>query len=92
VGGPKIDSKLGQNYPNPFNPQTSIDYTVGQEGKVTLSVYDASGARVKTLVSEVKKAGSYTASFNAEGMASGVYFYRLVAPGINEFKKMVLLK
>jgi hypothetical protein len=92
VGGPKIDSKLGQNYPNPFNPQTSIDYTVGQEGKVTLSVYDASGARVKTLVSEVKKAGSYTASFNADGMASGVYFYRLVAPGINEFKKMVLLK
>jgi hypothetical protein len=92
VSGPSITSKLGQNYPNPFNPQTSIDYTVSKEGKVTLDVYDASGAKVRTLVSEVKKAGSYTASFEGTGMASGVYFYRLIAPGINEYKKMVLLK
>jgi Secretion system C-terminal sorting domain len=92
VGGPSISSKLGQNYPNPFNPQTSIDYTIGQEGKVTLDIFNASGAKVRTLVSGVKKAGSYTANFNADGMASGVYFYRLIAPGINEYKKMVLLK
>jgi hypothetical protein len=92
VGGPSIESKLGQNYPNPFNPQTSIDFTVGQEGKVKLEVFDANGARVRTLVSEVKKAGNYTVPFNAAGMASGVYFYRLIAPGINEYKKMVLLK
>jgi hypothetical protein len=92
VGGPSINSKLGQNYPNPFNPQTSIDYTIGQEGKVTLDIFNASGAKVRTLVSSVKKAGSYTANFNADGMASGVYFYRLIAPGINEYKKMVLLK
>ena len=92
VNGPAINSRLGQNYPNPFNPQTSIDYTVGKEGKVTLEIFNASGAKVRTLVSEVKKAGSYTASFEATGMASGVYFYRLVAPGINEYKKMVLLK
>jgi hypothetical protein len=92
VGGPSINSMLGQNYPNPFNPQTSIDYTIGKEGRVTLDIFDASGAKVKTLVSDVKKAGSYTASFNATGMASGVYFYRLIAPGINEYKKMVLLK
>ena len=90
--GPKYASKLGQNYPNPFNPQTSIDYTVGKEGKVTLDIFNASGAKVRTLVSEVKKAGNYTASFEATGMASGVYFYRLIAPGINEYKKMVLLK
>jgi hypothetical protein len=83
---------LGQNYPNPFNPMTSIDYTVSTAGPVTLEVFDATGARVRTLVNDVKKAGSYTASFNADGMASGVYFYRLQATGVNEMKKMVLLK
>jgi len=92
VGAPSINSKLGQNYPNPFNPQTSIDYTIGKEGRVTLDIFDASGAKVRTLVSGVKAAGSYTANLNASGMASGVYFYRLIAPGINEYRKMVLLK
>ncbi len=90
--GPAYESKLSQNYPNPFNPQTSIDYQVGATGHVTLTVYDASGAKVRTLVDGVKRSGNYTASFNAEGMASGVYFYRLQAAGVNEMKKMVLLK
>jgi hypothetical protein len=83
---------LGQNYPNPFNPMTSIDYRVDTSGLVTLEVYDATGARVRTLVNGVKKAGKYTASFNADGLASGVYFYRLRATGVDEMKKMVLLK
>jgi hypothetical protein len=71
---------------------TSIDYRVSNAGKVTLDVFDASGAKVRTLVNDVKKAGSYTASFNADGMASGVYFYRLKAVGVDEMKKMVLLR
>jgi hypothetical protein len=83
---------LSQNYPNPFNPMTSIDYKVSKAGSVTLDVYDATGAKVRTLVSGVKGPGSYTASFNADGLASGVYFYRLKAVGVNEMKKMVLLK
>ena len=70
----------------------SIDYRVSKAGKVTLEVYDARGTKVRSLVNDVKKAGSYTASFNADGMASGVYFYRLKAVGVDEMKKMVLLK
>lgn len=83
---------LSQNYPNPFNPMTSIDYKVRTQGNVTLEVFDATGARVRTLVNGVKKPGSYSESFNAEGLASGVYFYRLKAVGVDEMKKMVLLK
>ena len=90
--GPSYESQLGQNYPNPFNPMTSIDYKVGTAGRVTLEVFDANGARVRTLVNGVKNRGNYTASFNADGMASGVYFYRLKAVGVDEMKKMVLLK
>jgi Secretion system C-terminal sorting domain len=89
---PSYESQLGQNYPNPFNPQTSIDYTIATPGHVTLTVYDASGAKVRTLVDGVKQRGNYTANFNADGMASGVYFYRLKAAGVDEMKKMVLLK
>jgi hypothetical protein len=92
VGGPTYQSSLGQNYPNPFNPQTSIDYAIATPGHVTLTVYDASGAKVRTLVDSARERGNYTANFNADGMASGVYFYRLKAVGVDEMKKMVLLK
>ncbi|HET6348653.1 MAG TPA: T9SS type A sorting domain-containing protein [Candidatus Krumholzibacteria bacterium] len=92
VSGPSMKPSLGQNHPNPFNPQTAIDYTVGAHGTVKLEVFNARGELVRTLVNGEKDAGNYTAHFNADGMASGVYFYRLIGPGINEYKKMVLLK
>jgi len=89
---PSYESRLSQNYPNPFNPQTSIDFTVPAEGRVTLEVFDASGAKVATLVNGVRGRGNYTANFNAAGLASGVYLYRLRATGVDEVRKMVLLK
>ena len=90
--GPELASYLSQNYPNPFNPQTTIDFIVPATGTVTLDVFDASGAKVASLVNGVKEAGKHTVSFNAQGLASGVYFYRLKGNGFNEMRKMVLLK
>jgi hypothetical protein len=92
-GGPGYRTVLSQNYPNPFNPQTSIDFVVPKTGHVTLEVFDVSGAKVATLFDGVKTAGSRnTVSFNAQGLASGVYFYRLQGNGFTEMRKMVLLK
>jgi hypothetical protein len=91
-GGPEYASYLSQNYPNPFNPQTTIDFIVPATGTVTLDVFDARGAKVASLVDGVKGAGKHTVAFNAQGLASGVYFYRLKGNGFNEMRKMVLLK
>jgi flagellar hook assembly protein FlgD len=90
-------SMLGANYPNPFNPLTSIDFRVSSEGSVRLVVHDAAGRLVRTLVSENLTANDYTIQWNGEDNAgrrvgSGVYFYRLEAPGFTETKRMVLLK
>ncbi len=76
--------KLNQNYPNPFNPTTRIGFSLpaGQagiqgSGFVSLQVYDVLGQEVASLVSGELKAGSYETTFDAHGLASGVYFYRL---------------
>ncbi len=61
-------------------------------GFVSLKVYDALGREVATLVNEVKNAGSYEATFDGSRLASGVYFYRLTAPGISQVKKMLMIK
>lgn len=85
--------KLDQNYPNPFNPSTQITYQLKNPGQVTLSVYSLTGQKVQTLVNrEMKPAGSYTLSFNADNLASGVYIYRLQAGNQSFTRKMTLLK
>jgi hypothetical protein len=85
---------LVQNYPNPFNPSTSIGFGVSGLGSrwVRLSVYDLLGREVAVLVDEQKQPGEYTASWDARGMASGVYFYRMTAGGFVECRKMMVLK
>ncbi len=80
------------NYPNPFNPTTTISYNLSTSGHVTLKVYDILGREVKTLVNEDESAGYHNAVFDANRLASGVYFYRLTAPGIVVTKKMVVTK
>jgi len=86
------DFALQQNYPNPFNPSTNISFSIPSKSFVSLNVFDLTGKEVVTLVNEVKSAGTYTATFNAVNMPSGVYYYRLQAGNINEIKKMLLLK
>jgi hypothetical protein len=83
---------LFQNYPNPFNPSTVIDYQVASLGRVNLKVYDLLGRKVVTLINEVKSAGSYSATFNATNMPSGVYFYQLQAGSFTETKQLLLIK
>jgi len=89
---------LYQNYPNPFNPSTTISYRLNEKGFVKLMIYDIKGSLIKTLVSQTKDPGSYETEFNAKGLASGVYFYRLEvfgknsSPAYSDIKKLVLLK
>jgi predicted acyl esterase len=88
-----VDSyKLEQNYPNPFNPVTVINYNISASAKVTISVFDITGREVVTLVNENKDPGSYNVTFNAAGLSSGVYFYRIVAGNFSEVKRMMLIK
>ncbi len=83
---------LKQNYPNPFNPSTSIQYAISSRQFVSLKVYDVLGNEVTTLLSEGKKPGIYEVTFNASGLASGIYFYQLKLGNLIETKKMILLK
>ncbi|MCK9408516.1 MAG: T9SS type A sorting domain-containing protein [Bacteroidetes bacterium] len=83
---------LYQNYPNPFNPSTNIEFTLPFSSFVTLNVYDALGREVALLVKNAMNVGTYTASFNGNGLAGGIYFYRLQAGYYSEVKKMMLVK
>lgn len=83
---------LAQNYPNPFNPTTNIEYRISDVGLVTLKVYNVLGQLVQVLVDGVETPGSHEVSFNASGLASGVYFYRLHAGSFVESRKALLIK
>jgi hypothetical protein len=86
---------LSQNYPNPFNPVTKIDFDIPKDANVKITVFDMSGREIRTLVKEFKTAGYYTVQFDASGISSGVYFYRLMTDGDIKSvitKKLVLVK
>jgi hypothetical protein len=84
--------RLHQNYPNPFNPTTTITYDVKETGHVMLKVYNVMGREVATLVDEVKDNNRYQATFDASGLAAGVYFYRVNVNDFSSVHKMILLK
>ncbi len=83
---------LFQNYPNPFNPSTVIKFTLKEDEKVTLKIFDILGREVTTLLNRKMKAGVYSVNFNATGLSAGVYFYRITAGNFVDVKKMILLK
>ena len=91
-------NSLAQNYPNPFNPTTTINYDVrAGGGEITLRVYDVKGRLVRTLVDGHQMEGAKRVlwdGLNNRGsqVATGVYFYRMTAPGFTKTRKMVLLK
>jgi len=86
------DFELQQNYPNPFNPTTTIKYALAEQAPVQISVYNAIGQKVVTLIDKKQKAGKYTVTFNGTGLASGVYFYKIKAGNFAQTKKMLLIK
>ncbi|MDR3665452.1 MAG: right-handed parallel beta-helix repeat-containing protein [Ignavibacteriaceae bacterium] len=88
----KVGYYLSNNYPNPFNPSTIIAYQVPVSGHVTLTVFNALGKKVETLVNEEKNEGTYYINFNAVHLASGIYFYNLKTDNYAQTKKMILLK
>jgi len=83
---------LAQNYPNPFNPETNISYTLANAANVSLKIFTVTGEEVATLVDRSQEAGSFSVSFNAASLPSGVYFYRLDAGNFTSTRKMLLLK
>ena len=96
---PPSEYFLSQNYPNPFNPTTKIEYSIPGEKTepvlpihVVLKVYDILGNEVKTLINENKITGNYEVSFDASGLASGIYFYKLNAGNFSQTRKMILLR
>ncbi|MBX2990823.1 MAG: glycoside hydrolase family 9 protein [Bacteroidetes bacterium] len=83
---------LYQNYPNPFNPLTTIEFNLPHREYVTVAVYNMLGQDVALLLNETQDAGKYTLRFDASGLTSGVYFYRLQAGGYSQTRSMVLVK
>jgi hypothetical protein len=93
----KPGTVLTQNQPNPFNPTTTIAYSLSVRAHVTITIFDVSGRRVRVLTDMIVPAGAHNVSWDGlddtgRGVASGVYFYRLVAGDFRSTKKMVLLK
>lgn len=89
---------LGQNYPNPFNPTTTIKFDLPEPAKVSLIVYDIVGRKVAELVNEEKAAGYHSITWNAAGVASGVYLARFIASDAygyskySKINKLILMK
>ncbi|NOS84012.1 MAG: T9SS type A sorting domain-containing protein [Ignavibacteria bacterium] len=87
---------LEQNYPNPFNPSTKIQFSIPNAAtdlrSAKLEVFDISGKLVKTLLNENLSAGIYEIDFDASGLATGTYFYRLTTNNFTETKKMLMIK
>ena len=79
-------------YPNPFNPSTIINYELRKTSEVELSLYNLIGQKVAILVSEQRDAGSHHVTWDATGLASGVYYYKLVAGEFVQVRKMVLIR
>ena len=83
---------LYSNYPNPFNPVTKIKFDLPRQSFTKLVIYDITGREVETPVNQSLNAGSYEYEFNANGLASGVYFYKIQASDFSDVKKMILVK
>lgn len=84
--------ELKQNYPNPFNPSSTIAYSLAEAVPVRLTVFDALGREIKTLVEALQPAGEHEVRFDANGLPAGTYFYRLEAGGRSQTRSLVLVK
>jgi len=90
-------NRLEQNFPNPFNPTTTLAFSLKDGGNVNLTIYDVAGRRVRELVNERRDRGAYKVTWDGQNdsggiVASGVYFYKLIAGSFTDTKKMTILK
>ncbi|NOX88948.1 MAG: S8 family serine peptidase [Calditrichaeota bacterium] len=83
---------LKPNFPNPFNPRTTISYQLAKAEHVQIKIYNTQGQRIMTLIDGVQPAGYYKLNFNAQNLASGIYFYKMKAGSFEKMRKMILLK
>lgn len=89
--------KLLSNFPNPFNPSTTINYKIGETGLVEIKIFDVNGRLTNTLVSENRTPGDYSVEWagndsKGNDVAAGMYFYTLSLNGVDESRKMLLVK
>lgn len=87
-----LEFNLQQNFPNPFNPSTKIIFDIPERSFTELAVYDILGKKISVLLSKEMQPGTYEAEFNASGLGSGIYFYRLNSGNFRASKKMFLVK
>lgn len=83
---------LRQNYPNPFNPTTTIRYSIPERTHVSLKLFNLLGQEVLTLLNEDQDPGEHAVQLNASSLASGVYFYSMIAGHFSEQRKLIVLK
>lgn len=88
----ELEFELLNNYPNPFNPSTTIEFSLKKYSSVDLTVYDVLGCEIKNIFNGNLPVGFHKFSFDAKGLSSGVYFYRLKANNKISIKKMLLLR
>src|SRR5262249_35279197 len=86
TGGIPDEFLLEQNYPNPFNPSTTIRYELPIESRVTLRIYNVLGEEVASLVDGIEQAGSKAVQFQSPSQSSGIYYYTLVATGVEDLR------
>jgi hypothetical protein len=87
------DYVLYQNYPNPFNASTIIKYSLKYKSNILVILYDILGKKIKIMVNETKKSGTYSIKFQNSELSSGIYFYSLFANGILiNSKKLIIIK
>jgi hypothetical protein len=87
-----LEYALSQNFPNPFNPSTEIKFSITTHERVTLKVFNALGEQVAELLNETMPAGNHSVQWNAQNIASGIYFYRIQSGSFTQTKRMILLK
>lgn len=89
---PPEEFQLLQNFPNPFNNSTTIVFKIAAERKIKLKLYDALGNEIRTITEGVYPSGLHTIHFSGNGLASGIYIYRLISDGVDISKKLIFLK
>jgi len=83
---------LSENYPNPFNPTTTITYTLPEDGKVQIKIFDVFGREAATLINDIESKGKHNVTWDGSNVASGIYFYTITFKNQAINKKMLLIK